>query len=1060
MFNINVHGGTISHRHKLSLNEFRLSKFLNLINYNLSKREFYLYYRENLFSKNTYDTHLYSQFKKLVSSNLLHSDDYKGLIHSNKEYLEFLREEKVIYLSVNVSIMIRDLTEIKDKIETYELRIEEFSSEIKNKNRDLNFIMNRIRKTESKLSPDYSKRFSSKHIHNIKNKLQQFKSDHSDLLSEIKQLFIDKSQFIKSFVLILEKVNTLLRDLDRNLSEFNLIINLNREDEVKNFKEKKVDRDFIKDYYQVEGFSKLNKILDDVKKEVLEAENKFQERSRSRSRSRKSGLLSLNNDNDNLKSISKANKKRFYSNTVLSGLSPLFKFQSSHLSLSLRDHRGMLGVSLHPFLWRDIVGLHLKGISSIHVRTMISSSSSRGGFQIDSPNYLELKRILSSNPLNEETQVKIERYLFNQGQLVLDEKFNDIKDINYNKLNKKIISELKDFSSIIHFKLNNLKSDLNMKKIDKITDPEYITLIKDILSYLNNNIIISILLGRILKIISNYNLVNKNTIFLDVVLDIAKDVLNNYLSKEYENYKHESKEKLGFSEFITKTHLKRYTKDSTFLFYLGNIFIGILLDIELVFMEVKRLKRDEKVSLLVPRESLRFDSAKFKLIDLPYKIPMIVPPKEYSIDPISKKERVGGYYLNDITYSSPLIIENKYLRESSTISDVGSIYTMVNVLSKVGFKINTQVLDFILENSHKYNLLVDYKSIETLENEKNELIKLQKFIKVTKGNGRRVVDGIHGDDKKNVSLIENNCNETISNEKSSINNLNNSNTEMENPRVIAAKILKISKELESLISKYRLDLNVLGLAQLFRNIPEFYIPIRIDIRGRVYCMVEYLNYQGKELAKSLLLFSKGEKVYKSNNTSINYFKVFGANCYGHKLSKSSFKDKVQWVNENELDILNFKNGKLISEAENKLLFISFCFEYLNYSNSLLNEDTYYYTHFPIQLDATCNGYQHLALLIGDDSLGHEVNITQSDSSDKLKDFYGFIGLKLKSYFKEKILTLTSDNNHEELKDLDSYERLECIDLHRKLVKVPIMVKPYNATLFRSAQYVKEQFSEE
>lgn len=42
---------------------------------------------------------------------------------------------------------------------------------------------------------------------------------------------------------------------------------------------------------------------------------------------------------------------------------------------------------------------------------------------------------------------------------------------------------------------------------------------------------------------------------------------------------------------------------------------------------------------------------------------------------------------------------------------------------------------------------------------------------------------------------------------------------------------------------------------------------------------------------------------------------------------------------------------LIKEADNKPLFIAFCFEYRNYLNSLNNNNTYYYTNFPIQLDA-------------------------------------------------------------------------------------------------------------
>jgi len=102
---------------------------------------------------------------------------------------------------------------------------------------------------------------------------------------------------------------------------------------------------------------------------------------------------------------------------------------------------------------------------------------------------------------------------------------------------------------------------------------------------------------------------------------------------------------------------------------------------------------------------------------------------------------------------------------------------------------------------------------------------------------------------------------------------------------------KISKreytELESYISKLDLQENILGLAEVYSNVPEFFLPVRIDFRGRVNCVSQYLNYQSTELAKSLLLFSKGEKIMKNDTTAINYFKAFGANCFGNKLNKKS-----------------------------------------------------------------------------------------------------------------------------------------------------------------------------
>jgi len=51
-------------------------------------------------------------------------------------------------------------------------------------------------------------------------------------------------------------------------------------------------------------------------------------------------------------------------------------------------------------------------------------------------------------------------------------------------------------------------------------------------------------------------------------------------------------------------------------------------------------------------------------------------------------------------------------------------------------------------------------------------------------------------------------------------------------------------------------------------------------------MVDYLNYQSIELVKYLLLFSKGERINKCNKKSIDYLKIFGANCYGNGMDKN------------------------------------------------------------------------------------------------------------------------------------------------------------------------------
>ena len=69
---------------------------------------------------------------------------------------------------------------------------------------------------------------------------------------------------------------------------------------------------------------------------------------------------------------------------------------------------------------------------------------------------------------------------------------------------------------------------------------------------------------------------------------------------------------------------------------------------------------------------------------------MIVPPKEYSIN------QLGGFLLKDVWFNDNLIIDKSSYRDFSVIEVNNVIFNRVNHLSKTPYKINTEVLDFIL----------------------------------------------------------------------------------------------------------------------------------------------------------------------------------------------------------------------------------------------------------------------------------------------------------------------------------------------------------------------------
>jgi DNA-directed RNA polymerase len=55
---------------------------------------------------------------------------------------------------------------------------------------------------------------------------------------------------------------------------------------------------------------------------------------------------------------------------------------------------------------------------------------------------------------------------------------------------------------------------------------------------------------------------------------------------------------------------------------------------------------------------------------------------------------------------------------------------------------------------------------------------------------------------------------------------------------------------------------------MFAKFPRFYFPVRLDVRGRIYSMPNYFNYQSTELAKALILFAE-PSIIKKTDTIVN-----------------------------------------------------------------------------------------------------------------------------------------------------------------------------------------------
>jgi len=207
------------------------------------------------------------------------------------------------------------------------------------------------------------------------------------------------------------------------------------------------------------------------------------------------------------------------------------------------------------------------------------------------------------------------------------------------------------------------------------------------------------------------------------------------------------------------------------------------------------------------------------------KLPMIVKPKKYEY--IEENGVITpvklGGYLTNDIDITEELIISKPTINKDSYMTNKIIYDMVNNLSSIPYKINKQVFNFVLENGSEYDLLQQESNIEKICMNENRVIKSKHF----------------------------------------------------------------EEKYKSLMSKFTLERNILDIAYLFENVNEFFFPVRLDQRGRIYCTPNQLNYQSTELSKSLLLFSNATEIYRDDKQAFDYLFIYGANCFGNGLDKKS-----------------------------------------------------------------------------------------------------------------------------------------------------------------------------
>lgn len=152
----------------------------------------------------------------------------------------------------------------------------------------------------------------------------------------------------------------------------------------------------------------------------------------------------------------------------------------------------------------------------------------------------------------------------------------------------------------------------------------------------------------------------------------------------------------------------------------------------------------------------------------------------------------------------------------------------------------------------------------------------------------------------------------------------------------------------------------LETAQELTGYGSFWLPHNLDFRGRVY-PVPHFSHQRADHIKAMFQFSQGQPL---GEYGAGWLSVHLANCgdFG-KVSKRSFDDRLQWVEDNELLILQVgtdPKGTVDKwkEADSPFMFVAACIDYTRWVKGGRSDD--YVSHLAVALDGSNSGLQHYA----------------------------------------------------------------------------------------------------
>ncbi|XP_015791535.1 DNA-directed RNA polymerase, mitochondrial [Tetranychus urticae] len=302
-------------------------------------------------------------------------------------------------------------------------------------------------------------------------------------------------------------------------------------------------------------------------------------------------------------------------------------------------------------------------------------------------------------------------------------------------------------------------------------------------------------------------------------------------------------------------------------------------------------------------------------------LPMLVPPTPW----VSIQN--GGYLLSESDFIRPVGSD-----EDSSISlDLASrhnilpIFDSLNALSMVAWKINTKILDILIELFRECgDLSLDIPLHDS------KMPTLPSFVEARTNQERFLIVQKRG---------------------------------------------RIKQEKAEMYSLWCECLYKLSIANFLRD-RIFWFPYNIDFRGRVYTCPPHLTHLGNDISRSILLFAKGKPL---GPKGLDWLKIHLINLTGLK-KRETIETRLEYCNEIFDEIEDSADNPLTgrrwwSKQDDPWQVLACCMEIVAASRS--PDPINFISHFPVHQDGSCNGLQHYAALGRDLKGAISVNLAAS-----------------------------------------------------------------------------------